>query len=110
MKFPMLNSAERSMPFVNRRCVGRAQKGGDLKSKILALCTRADEIIKPDIQPLHEQTLIQLQAELVRGIESLFVFVEHPEVEATNNRSERNVRHEAEIRKGGRTSKYQAGA
>ena len=33
------------------------------------------------------------------------MFVKHPEVEPTNNRSERNVRREAEIRKGGRTSK-----
>jgi hypothetical protein len=41
---------------------------------------------------------------------SLFVFVEHPEVEPTNNCSERNVRREAEIRKGGRTSKTPAGA
>jgi transposase len=38
------------------------------------------------------------------------VFVEYPEVEPTNNRSERNVRREAEIRKGGRTSKSDAGA
>ena len=31
-------------------------------------------------------------------------------MEATNNRSERNVRREAEIRKGGRTSKSDKGA
>ncbi len=31
-------------------------------------------------------------------------------MEPTNNRSERNVRREAEIRKGGRTSKTEAGA
>ena len=31
-------------------------------------------------------------------------------VEATNNRSERNLRKEAEVRKGGRTSKTQTGA
>ncbi|MGC8641243.1 MAG: hypothetical protein ACP5XB_15355 [Isosphaeraceae bacterium] len=40
----------------------------------------------------------------------LFVFVTHPTVEATNNRSERNVRREAEIRKGARTSKTADGA
>ena len=51
-----------------------------------------------------------MQNELVQGLASLFVFVEHPEVEATNNRSERNVRREAEIRKGGRTSKSDHGA
>jgi transposase len=93
-----------------RLSVGRAQKVADLKVKILELCTRADEVITGDTQPLHERAFILLQAELVRGIEALFVFVEHPEVEATNNRSERNIRHEAEIRKGGRTSKSDAGA
>ncbi|MEM9008533.1 MAG: hypothetical protein AAGE59_34110 [Cyanobacteria bacterium P01_F01_bin.86] len=33
-----------------------------------------------------------------------------PQVEPTNNRSERNVRREAEVRKGGRTSKTNQGA
>jgi transposase len=92
-----------------RLSVGRGQKRADLKAKVLALCTRANEVIS-DNQPLHERAFILLQAELVRGIDALFVFVEHPEVEATNNRSERNIRHEAEIRKGGRTSKSDAGA
>ena len=44
------------------------------------------------------------------GIDALFVFVAHPEVEPTHNRSERNVRREAEVRKGGRTSKSESGA
>ncbi len=44
------------------------------------------------------------------SLDALFVFVIHPQVEPTNNRSERNVRREAEVRKGGRTSKTQAGA
>ena len=60
--------------------------------------------------PLYEQTLIRLQNELVRGIDALFIFVAHPEVEPTHNRSERNVRREAEVRKGGRTSKSESGA
>ena len=34
----------------------------------------------------------------------------HPEVEPTHDRSERNVRREAEVRKGGRTSKSESGA
>ncbi len=53
---------------------------------------------------------MKLQNELVGNLEKLFVFVEHPEVEATNNRSERNLRREAEVRKGGRTSKSESGA
>jgi hypothetical protein len=46
----------------------------------------------------------------VDSLESLFVFVAHPHVEPTSNRSERNVRREAEVRKGGRTSKTDRGA
>ena len=44
------------------------------------------------------------------GLDALFVFVAHPEVEPTNNRSERNVRPEAMARKAARTSKSQSGA
>jgi len=51
-----------------------------------------------------------LQRELADNVDCLFVFVEHPEVELTNNRSERNARREAEIRKGARTSKTDSGA
>jgi len=51
-----------------------------------------------------------LQQELVDNVDCLFVFVEHPEVEPTNNRSERNARREAEIRKGARTNKTDSGA
>ncbi|NJK28676.1 MAG: hypothetical protein HC790_07850 [Acaryochloridaceae cyanobacterium CSU_3_4] len=57
----------------------------------------------------HEATFIRLQNELVNGLAALFVFVEHPQVEPTNNRSERYVPREAEIRKGGRTSKSHNG-
>ena len=53
---------------------------------------------------------IRLQNELMDNPDCLFVFVEHPTVEATNNRSERNARREAEIRKGARTSKTDSGA
>ena len=92
-----------------RLSVGRPQKVEELKALILELCTRSGESLNSEM-PLPEQTMIRLQNELVRGIDSLFVFVAHPEVEATNNRSERNVRREAEVRKGGRTSKSEAGA
>jgi len=60
--------------------------------------------------PLPEKTFILLQRELTDNLDCLFVFVEHPEVEPTNNRSERNARREAEIRKGARTSKTVSGA
>ena len=90
--------------------MGRKAKSQQLQGRILALCTRAGEATAPEQTPTHEASLIRLQNELVKGLASLFVFVEHPEVEATNNRSERNVRREAEIRKGGRTSKSDHGA
>ncbi|HEY9640447.1 MAG TPA: hypothetical protein V6C57_08185, partial [Coleofasciculaceae cyanobacterium] len=68
------------------------------------------ETIDPETMPIHEQTFLRLQHELITGIDALFVFVAHPQVEPTNNRSERNLRREAEVRKGGRTSKTQKGA
>ena len=53
---------------------------------------------------------MRLQNELVDHVEKLFVFVLHPEVEATNNRSERQARSEAMARKATRTSKTDSGA
>lgn len=93
-----------------RLSIGRAQKGLDLQEKIRSLCTRHGETIDEDILSEHEAIFIRLQNELVDNVDCLFVFVEYPEVEPTNNRSERNVRSEAEIRKGGRTSKSDEGA
>jgi len=93
-----------------RLSVGRGEKAEQLQAQIVALCTRAGEVIEPDKMPAHEASFVRLQNELVNGLDALFVFVKHPEVEPTNNRSERNVRHEAEIRKGGRTSKSDPGA
>ena len=53
---------------------------------------------------------VRLQNELVDNTEKLFVFVLHTEVEATNNRSERQARSEAMARKAARTSKSEKGA
>jgi len=53
---------------------------------------------------------VRLQNELVDHAEKLFVFVLHPEVEATNNRSERQARSEAMARKAARTDKTESGA
>lgn len=93
-----------------RLSVGREQKARELKAAILALCDRHGEPIDAEKTPGHEATFIRLQNELADNAEKLFVFVVHPEVEPTNNISERNVRREAEIRKGGRTSKTANGA
>lgn len=93
-----------------RLSVGREFKAHELQEKIRSLCTRHGETIVKDVTPDPEATFIRLQNELVDNLACLFVFVEHPQVEPTNNRSERNVRREAEIRKGGRTSKSNSGA
>ena len=89
---------------------GRAQKAEHLQQMIRELCELADEELDKEQTSSDHLTFIHLQKELVNGIKALFVFVEHPEVEPTNNRSERNVRREAEIRKSGRTSKSDVGA
>ena len=93
-----------------RLSVGRKAKSQQLQVRIKQLCNREGEAFDAEKIPAHEASFIRLQNELIKGLDSLFVFVEHPEVEATNNRSERNVRREAEIRKGGRTSKSDHGA
>lgn len=93
-----------------RLSVGRHDRAEQLQAKIIELCTRSGETIDLSEMPTNEVTFIRLQNELIKGLPSLFIFVEHPEVEPTNNRSERNVRREAEIRKGGRTSKTHNGA
>ena len=93
-----------------RLTVGRAPKVELLKARLCELCSRWQESIDPETMPIHEQSFIRLQHELIDGIDALFVFVANPQVEPTNNRSERNLRHEAEVRKGGRTSKTPAGA
>ena len=93
-----------------RLSVGRREKVCELQERIRSLCTRHGETIDEKAMADHEATFLRLQNELVDNLACLFVFVEHPNVEPTNNRSERTVRHEAEIRKGGRTSKTPAGA
>jgi transposase len=89
---------------------GRTQKVEILQRRLRHLCVRANEVIDAETMSIPEQTWIRLQQELIKGIDCLFVFVAQPQVEPTNNPSERNVRREAEIRKGGRTSKTEAGA
>lgn len=81
-----------------RLSVGRAQKVEQLQEQIRELCTRAGEQIEQDT-PADQATFIGLQNELVENLHKLFVFVEHPEVDATNNRSERHLRGEAKARK-----------
>ena len=60
----------------------------------------------------HERDFTNLVNELIRLLqaEELFTFVLVPEVEPTNNSSERRLRSPAQERKAGRTSKTATGA
>ena len=72
------------------------------------ICRRYGETLN-DAAPVDDAKFVLLQNELVNHAENLFVFVLHPEVEATNNRSERQARAEAMARKATRTSKTENG-
>lgn len=92
-----------------RLSVGRQAKVDKLQSRIRMICRRYGEVLD-DAAPADDAKFVRLQNELVDHTEKLFVFVLHPEVEATNNRSERQARSEAMARKTARTSKTASGA
>ncbi len=72
------------------------------------ICRRWGEELD-DSASADDAKFVRLRNELVDNTEKLFVFVLHPEVEATNNRSEREARPEAMARKT-TTSKSERGA
>jgi hypothetical protein len=92
-----------------RLSVGRQAKVDKLQSRIRMICRRYGEVLADDA-PADDAKFVRLQNELVNHTEKLFVFVLHPNVEATNNRSERQSRSEAMARKAARTSKSESGA
>jgi uncharacterized coiled-coil protein SlyX len=92
-----------------RLSAGRQSKVDKLQTRIRMICRRYGEILDSDA-PADDVKFVLLQNELVDHTENLFVFVLHPEVEATNNRSERQARSEAMARKAARTSKTEQGA
>jgi len=92
-----------------RLSAGRQAKVNKLQSRIRMICRRYGETLD-DAAPADDAKFVLLQNELVDRTEKLFVFVLHPEVEATNNRSERQARAEAMARKAARTSKTETGA
>ena len=92
-----------------RLSVGRPAKIKLLQARLRRICRRYGELVgKNDTS--DDAKFVRLQNELVSNIEKLFVFVLHPEVESTNNRSERQARQEAMARKATRTSKTEKGA
>jgi len=92
-----------------RLSAGRPTRVKKLKSRIRMICRRYGEALD-DATPADDAKFVRLQNELVGNIEKLFVFVLHPQVESTNNRSERQARSEAMARKASRTSKTAYGA
>lgn len=105
-----------------RLTTGRSAKSLELQGEIVKLCKRAGEEFvtaeqaerngwdKSRVTPTPEVATIRLQNELVAKVDCLFVFVENPEVDGTNNQSERDLRREAQTRKMGNTSKSENGA
>jgi hypothetical protein len=92
-----------------RLSTGRPARIRQLQARIRRICRRYGEAL-PKTAAADEGKFVLLQNELVNQVEKLFVFVLHPEVEATNNRSERQARGEAMARKATRTSKSESGA
>lgn len=92
-----------------RLSAGRAVKVKRLQSRIRMICRRYGEVLD-DAASVDDGKFVRLQNELADNTEKLFVFVLHPEVEATNNRSERQARSESMARKAARTSKTERGA
>ena len=92
-----------------RLSAGRWAKVNKLQARIRMICRRYGETLDEAV-PADDAKFVLLQNELVDNTEKLFVFVLHPEVESTNNRSERQARAEAMARKATRTSKTETGA
>jgi transposase len=90
---------------------GRKKRVAELEDRLAELCQPHWRDTTPDMAE-HERSFVRLVNELIECMlaEELFTFVLHPEVEPTNNISERNVRNSARDREAGRGSKTPAGA
>ena len=89
---------------------GRQRRVCELETRLCELCEPYWRQT-PDMKP-HERDFANLANELIERMmdEELFTFVVNPEVEPTNNLTERLQRSPAQDRKAGRTSKTAAGA
>jgi transposase len=90
---------------------GRLERVTDLENGLCDLCLPHQGATTTAMQP-HERDFVNLVNELLDRMldQELFTFVLHPEVESTNNFTERLQRGPALERKAGRTSKTAAGA
>jgi transposase len=105
----LYNDAKRAAADGRLAEAGRAERVAELEGRLCELC-RPYWRQTPD-KP-HERDFANLVDELMRLLmaEELFTFVLVPEVEPTNNSSERRLRNPARDRETGRTSKTAAGA
>jgi len=92
-----------------RLTTGRSWRAKLLQEQVRRLCLEAGQTVSKTL-PDDRQRFLRLQNELLDCLDNLFVFVEHPEVAATNNCSEQQARPEAQARKAARTSKTERGA
>jgi transposase len=90
---------------------GRKTRVAELEGRLCELLLPYPQETTPEMPP-HEHDFTNLVNELGRLLmaEELFTFVLAPEVEATNNRMERELRGPALDRKAGRTNKTAKGA
>jgi transposase len=91
--------------------VGRQDRVTDLENRLMELCLPYQGATSAELPP-QERDFVNLVNELLGRLldGELFTFVLYPEVEPTNNFTERLQRHPAQERKAGRTSKTAAGA
>jgi transposase len=90
---------------------GRQHRVAELEGRLCGLLQPHTHETTPEMQP-HERDFTNMVNELGRLVmaEELFLFVLEPEVEATNNLMERELRNPALERKAGRTNKTATGA
>ena len=90
---------------------GRKHRVAELEGRLCEVLLPHPLETTPEMQP-HERDFTNLVNELSRLVmpEELFTFVLEPEVEATNDRMERDLRNPALERKAGRTNKTASGA
>jgi transposase len=107
----LYRAAKRSAADGRLAAVGRKQRVAELEGRLAELLVQHPDATTSEMAP-HECDFTNLVNELGRLLlaEELFTFVLEPEVEATNNCSERNLRNPAQDRKTGRTNKTARGA
>jgi uncharacterized coiled-coil protein SlyX len=90
---------------------GRGRRVHELEERLERLCTRWQDELSEET-PSDERDFVNLQKALMRMKQEreLFTFVSMPEVEATNNRSERTLRFTAQMRQANQTSQSEWGA